>query len=247
MEIAIFSNGKNIKSIFTKLEKSKTYTISYYPTDDLKKAVKKISPTSLIYFDINNLDKDAINRTVKFLASLEKMIFGIIDLKNSVNDVFELFYNGTSDYIGKNIIKENITEKRLDKIKEFKSEFFKNNKENNFKPKAPYILSGNDWKNIKTGDEYTFCLMFIELDNQNKLKNKFDGEHLNTITERFLNYVSSAVDELNGKVWMWMDFGGLILFPFNGKNCEAILASYRLMLDSNIISSEDIGYDILLS
>ena len=46
---------------------------------------------------------------------------------------------------------------------------------------------------------------------------------------------------------MSMDSGLVVLFPFDGKRCSAILTCFRMMLDRNIISAEDISFNALIS
>ena len=46
---------------------------------------------------------------------------------------------------------------------------------------------------------------------------------------------------------MWNDFEGLILFPFNGGKCNAILTCFRLMLSQKIYSVENPHFRNMLS
>lgn len=46
---------------------------------------------------------------------------------------------------------------------------------------------------------------------------------------------------------MWSEYGGLVLFPFDGKNCDAVLTAYRMCLNRTIISAEEFDFDTLLS
>jgi hypothetical protein len=88
---------------------------------------------------------------------------------------------------------------------------------------SKYILSGTNWKSIRSGQEYTFCFMYIELDNRQKLKGVFSAEKLEQVNQEFHDYIQRQVDPLLGKIWMWVDFYGLVLFPFDGEKCDAIL------------------------
>lgn len=116
------------------------------------------------------------------------------------------------------------------------------------KPEKPeYILSGSDWKDVKTGSEYTFIIMLIELDGSSRLKKSYHRDQLDTLLKRLEDYISYVTEPNKGRIWMSMDTAWLLLFPFNGRRCSPLLTCSRLMLDRNIISAEDIGFNIPLS
>jgi hypothetical protein len=46
---------------------------------------------------------------------------------------------------------------------------------------------------------------------------------------------------------MWHDFEGLVLFPFNGERCNAVLTCLRLMLSQKIYSVETPYFHSMLS
>ena len=249
MKINIFTDSKSTGQLFSKLEKSNEYHLEFYPCSDLKMKLKNINPGTIVYYDIGSHDAASAKKIISQLSSPEKFLSCIIDPKGTVTDIAGLFHKGYSDYIGKNLAKEPITPKRIQEAIEYTSARLNNIKDiiSTSNDKNNYILSGSSWKDIKPGKEYTFCLMFVELDSQRELKNKFDGSHLNNIMKKFHDYLDEQASTINGKIWMWMDFGGLVLFPFDGKNCEAILMAFRLMLDRQIISAEEIGYDLAIS
>lgn len=248
MKVLVFSNSKTIKSFFSKIEKSTKYTLQYFPCSELKKIVKGTSENSFIYYDVATQSEVEIIKIVKYLADLERHQYGIIDSRGTYKDISELFHNGASDYIGKLLIKTKLTDKRLQRVINFGIETLSRGKsKEEAETKPEYILSGNDWKNIKTGSEYTFSILFIELDNMSTLKRIVGHDHLNTLVQKFEGYISSVIEPINGKIWMSMDSGWLVLFPFNGNRCNAILTCFRMMLDRYIISAEDIGFNTLLS
>jgi hypothetical protein len=43
-----------------------------------------------------------------------------------------------------------------------------------------------------------------------------------------------------GRIWIWDDFGGLILFPFDGEECAAVLTCFRLILNRKLIHAEEL-------
>jgi hypothetical protein len=243
MKILIFSNTKNIEKSFAGLTKDKGNVIQVAPAAQLKKTAKKIETGSLVYADLSSFGKAEVPLALKLLAKLEGSSYAVIDPKGAVTDVAGLFRAGAADYLTAPLLKKGVPLKRLEEIMKFK-----NIEAPNEKLKAltkNYIPSGSDWKKIQTGKEYTFCFMLVELDNKSDLKST-GPEQFSRITSAFRQYIEGAVTPLNGRIWIWMDFGGLVLFPFDGKKCDAIESAFRLMLDRKLMSATVVQLDINL-
>ena len=244
MKIIIFSNTKNIEKSFAGLAKNKSNVLQVSPAAELKKTVKKIPEGSLVYADLSSFSTAEAPQALKLLAKLEGSSYAVIDPKGAVKDIAGLFHNGAADYITAPLLKKGVALKRLEEIMKFKK--IEATDEKLKALKKDYILSGSDWKKVQVGKEYTFCFMLIELDNKNDLKGT-GPEQFSRITTAFRQYVEGMVAPLNGKVWIWMDFGGLVLFPFDGKKCDAIETAFRLMLDRKLMSALIVQLDINLS
>jgi hypothetical protein len=244
MEVYIFSDLKNIQKKFSDIGKSKNVVLSILPAADLKKIKRIAPPGSMVYADLSSFGEGEAPGILKFLARLADYRYAIIDPNAISGDIADLFHNGASDYIGKKIFKTGITRNRLLRAMNFQklecdTEVQKSSRTN-------YILSGSDWKNIMQGRIYTFCFMFIELDYANEIK-FFGMEQFNRVIGSFRSYLEDLVEPINGKIWIWNDFGGLILFPFNGKKCDAIETALMLMINRKLLSAEITQLDIALS
>ena len=147
---------------------------------------------------------------------------------------------------GKTPFASGITVKRLQDALNFKGAEIEAFLEKEKTANRDFILSGSDWSGIKSGSEYTFLFMFIELDNKAEIR-QMGQEYAARVLDQFHDYITEVVSPARGKVWMWMDFGGLILFPFNGKECEAVIPAFKLMLDNRFTSSEIFDLDIFLT
>ena len=243
MEIHIFSNSKTIEKVFTGVKKAKDIGLVYKPASQLKKSAKTAPKNSLVYADISSFPKAEAAQALKFLLKLEDRLTGIIDPKGSIADVAGLFHDGAADYLGSDCMKNGLTTKRLARILEYK----KVEKDESAElAKKKYISSGSDWKSVRVGQEYTFCFMLVELENKSELKS-LSPEDFGRITGAFRTYLEDTVAPLHGKIWMWMDFGGLILFPFDGKKIKAIEAAFRLMISRKLMSAEIVHLDMSLS
>ncbi len=246
MQVLIFSDNKITGKPFAKIDKNRDHTLHFFPLADLKKVIKNTEHGSLVYVDITDVPEADLKKTLKYLSKMENNYYGIIDRENTIKDVADLFHNNASDYIGKELCKEEISPKRLTSIENFRNIQLPY-PDDTKKGETPYILSGKDWSSVRVGREYTFCMMFIELDNQKELKKNMGATHIDQAVMSFRKYLEKALEPINGQIWMWMDFGGLILFPFDGDNCDAILASFRLILNRHIICMENTIFNTTIS
>ncbi len=73
------------------------------------------------------------------------------------------------------------------------------------------------------------------------------ASHIEKTIASFRKYLEKYFAPLQGQIWMWMDFGGLIIFPFDAEKCDAILASFRMILNRHIICIEEIDINTVLS
>lgn len=247
MDVIVFSDSKNISSCFAKVEKTRSFSVKYHPFADLKKNIITSRHDSVIYADVTALTPPALKKCLSVLASLPN-VFGIIDSKGTFDDPVVFIHAGASDYIGKTLFRTGIDTSRIKKTFDFGSRFFPEQmvvpetaKEYSCPP------SGSDWKTVQPGKEYTFCFMYIELDNQKEIKKRFSGKSLELFTRKYHDFIEKSISDINGRIWMWADLGGLVLFPFDGSECPAILKGITMMLDCAISSFEGFDYDMLLS
>ncbi len=243
MNLAIYSDTKNINTLFASLKKG--YTLNFFPLEQLKKDFKAIEPDTLVYIDVSSLDEANRDKTVKLCRKLGNCRVGIIDSKGTVPDIAELFHGGIADYIGKAVYQDGVSAKRLKSILDFKQ--LEIDEKSVSAARSDYILSNIGWNNIKPGNEYTFCFMFIELDNQKEIKSIYGGQNFDHFQERFHNLLETLLLPVDGKIWMWMDFGGLALIPFDGKTCDAVLNSFRMILNRRLYLAEFMETNIDIS
>ncbi len=244
MEVYIFSDIKNIDKYFEDIKKTKRAMLNILPAADLKKIKRIAPPGSIIYADLSSYKKKDLPGIMKFLARLTDYRYVVMDPEGIADDIADFFHNGASDYIGKKILKKGITRGRLSRAMEFrKPECVAETQSSSI---ANYISSGNDWANIMSGRIYTFCFMFVELDNIDELK-FFGMEHFTRVMVSFRSYLEDIIKPINGKIWIWNDTGGLILFPFDGKKCDAIETALMLMINRRLLSAEITQIDITLS
>lgn len=245
MEIVVFSDAKYAESLFKPFLKSKKINLTVYPTGDMTKKLKTVPAASLVYCDISGMDETESKKAFKQLVKLTNMYWGLIDGKGVIDDVSILFHEGMSDYISKGVIKKGVNAGRLDKIVGFKP-IDAPLVEKTEKIQEQYGSLAVDWDSVEPGSEYAFVFMFIELDNQKELKS-MGQEICQNLVNEFHDCVQSIIEPFSGKIWMWMDFGGLVLFPFDGTNYSFFEPALRLMLNRGLFSVEKMSLDVLLS
>jgi hypothetical protein len=246
VKVIVFTSKPSLIGKLKNLEKTSLFEFRISDPKELKKTITEAEGDTLVYLDTSAFTESQITRTLK--SSQEQQLFrlGVLDETGSVDDPGNLIHLGAVDYLSKKTVQQGITASRLNKALSFCG--FKEREEaEQAKPDSNWKLSGTSWKNVKSGQEYTFCFMFIEIDLIDEWKNKSGRRHLDEVKAAFQKHVQEFADSLSGKIWMWMDLGGLILFPFNGKTCEAILGGIRLVLSKPIISAEKYPYHTTIS
>ncbi len=246
MNIIIFSDRKNIKQPFGQITKSRSYTVSFLPASELIAVLKSGQSNTLIYIEISSLKEAERKKHLKTGIKQGGAKIGIIDPDNTITDIAALFHEGIVDYIGKDLLKAGIPAKHFASVYAFcKMDFDRTGPLAGNLPamNEKRIISGSDWSLVKPGKEYTFCFMFIELDNFREMKKTAGVARAKKIAEAFHNFIANYVSSINGRVWMWMEYTGLILLPFNGTRCDAVLSSFKLMLNRELINSIELSID----
>ncbi len=243
MNLIIFSDSTIVKKSFGAVEKSKAVQLVFLSRENLRKDIKDLYKKDLIYIDISEYDQKQISSLLTFLSKQNNKSFGIIDPKNQVIDIAELFFQNITDYIGKLLLKENINLARIKKA--FK--FIENPDIEEIIPKKDDYIYSLDWKSIKPGNEYTFIFLYIGVAHKDKIKQRYNANTITKLQNNLRNYLANFLIPYNGKIWIWNNLSGLILFPFNGKDTEAVLSACRLFLNQKIISIECINVPTIIS
>ena len=245
MDIQVFSDDSSLRKCFDPLNRSRTYATEFKGIDELKTSLKEISSPTVIYLDITSYSDEERRRLLKSLAKLTILRFGILDPHKKAADIAELFHLGAIDYIDAKISSVDAT-----RIRSALSIFTFDEEEetgNKIVQNTEWILSGSTWKGIKSGQEYTFCFLFVEIDLVPEWKEKSGQAHLDQVVASFRKHIERHLEPLKGRIWMWMDLGGVLLFPFDGKKCDSILTCTRLVLNRTTISAEEYDYNTEIS
>jgi class 3 adenylate cyclase len=252
MDIIVVSDNSNIKNIFTKIEKSRTYTLKILTLSDLKKAVHSVTDHTLFYIDISAYAEGELSRILNLLNKTDTIRFGIIDPKESFKDKALLFFMGASDYLGREQCAQGIVPSRLKNVLAFKPPAVlpagrKQRRTDKTSPVSSRFPRAKNWNTIEPGNEYLFYMMFIELDGYNELHQRVGEKAIESLLSSFQRAVEKYLSYERGRLWIWNDFGGIILFPASPKIQAITAVCMRLMLSRRLISIEQCASKVLLS
>lgn len=245
-ELVVFTTKKTFSEKLASLKRSKLVSFSIENPGTIDARVSAARTPLMAYLDIGNFSSKEIENRIA--QSNEFLKIGIIDSAGVVGDPAALLHAGAIDYIGKKLLQEGITAKRLKNVVEYCDyPVGTGDIDRHIQNRIQWKLSGSDWKNVKSGQEYTFCFMFVEIDLIDEWKRKSGAAHLDEVRSIFQKHIHQFAEQLSGKIWMWMDLGGLILFPFDGKRCDPILSGIRTVLNRTVISADHYRYNTLIS
>jgi hypothetical protein len=248
MDVIVISDSPDISSCFSDIGKDVNCSTCYLPYKDLRKCIKVLKKNSFIYIDVSGLRQEELEKLFKYLSNHHNRRYGIIDSKGKIKDIGALFLEGASDYIGKETYHKGVSLQRLRKAYKFHPlRTYETKEAGGMSDISEFIIPGDDWRKIKSGREYTFCFMYILLENRARLTRNFSDDQITAADGSFKAYIDRTVAQSGGRIWMWNDFEGLVLFPFDGKRCDAVLICYRLMLSQKIYSVESPYFRNMLS
>lgn len=248
MEVNVFTKNKTVKTCFDTCSKSRNYQVKILDPEELETILKRIRSPVIVYVDVSALDETRRSSFLQSIARRTTIRFGVADPSGQIDDVGHLFHSGAIDYLGKKTLVQPFNPKRIDAALRL-NPFEEHTGEAEIETSAnkSWNLSGKDWTEIKSGKEYAFCFMFVEIDLLDEWKRKSGREHLDGVKKAFHAHIERTITPVNGKIWIWMDTGGLVLFPFDGKECDAILTCFKLVLDRLLISAEQFSYGTIIS
>jgi len=247
VEIVLFSDSRAVREAFAGLSRRGKCGVSYMKTGDLKKGMASLAADTIVYLDVSGMGEAALKKALRLLSGKDGARYAVVDPKNSIRDAGALFHDGACDYIGRETLRGGITEKRIRRAAEFRKTEGPAAEAGDCGLPVGCRPSGRDWKEIRSGQEYTFCFMFIELDNLKESKKTFGDANLSNPIEPFLRHVERRISPAGGRVWMWTDYGAIVLFPFDGLRCDAVLTCFKMMLGRKLFSIEESGFNAWVS
>jgi hypothetical protein len=222
------------------------------PWSAYRRTLRSVQWPTLCYLDLSCLEAGKRREMQRLASRTENVIYGVVDPDGAVEDVSEAFHQGAVDYLDRAALHKGITAERVRRIR---SSLERVNPEilhaasGDAGADSPdrYIESGSDWSAVQRGREYTFHLMFIELDGRELMEKKYGVDNLSTALGSFRNYLETFVKPYQGRLWSWFRFGGIVLFPFTRRGNQALTCVFRLMLFRHFYDVESSQFPNFLS
>lgn len=240
MVLVVFSDNRRARSCFAAVERSRKYSVKYLPSQALSQWLKNGHGEAVVYLDVDGLSPAARTRTLRRLARREGITYCVLDPRNSVEDPAGLFHGGAIDYVNRSVFSSGISPRRVAEIVGYATRLDQRSGCSTDEPAAarekllvdgrPAIVSGSEWNRIQPSREYTFGMLLAEIDNLAEYASQTSERFTLSVAETFRRFIEHTFARHGGRLWIWHESGGLLLFPFNGRTCPAILPSVRLML-----------------
>lgn len=255
MTVLIVSDDPRIVKLFSSFDGKKMALLTVARSALIKNCKCLGNDLAFVWYDIASLESSGLKAAFKTLSKLS-VPWGIIDRKGVLEDASGAFWAGASDYIGSKTDAASITIQRLNKALCWANSKIAASDSSPLtvsETKIPsskredFIDSSTGWNSIKEGCSYTFTFVYVQIDKAERLLETLGEIRLNNLDQEFQRMVEQAFVKRSGLVWMWRDYGGLLLLPFDGKVCPAILDALNLWLNRPIIYAGNSALSVTFS
>jgi hypothetical protein len=217
------------------------------PPARLAEVLPSLRPGDLVYLDLSAFSPAAARSRLKQMLARSDLFLGVVDPAGTVGDVPSLFHDGAVDYVDGDGWRGGITARRLARVASYARCLKRYPASSERAPEAPVGApaargsrpSGADWSRVREGEEYTFSLLFIELDGGERLEQRFGAANLTEALASFRSYVERSAAPFGGRTWIWSRFGGIVLFPFDGRSEQAASFGFRMTLNKHFYDIEE--------
>jgi len=246
-EIFLVSDDSELSGAFQPISKSKKYHFESISWSEWNKR-DIVTGDQLIYFSISDLSKAELQTWLKSAGNLS-CPWGTVDSSSRIEDIASLFHNGCCDYIDTTCL-ATVKVARIGRTIAFYQERSSPPLSTETRASKTALYSGKpakNWNDVVQGTEYSFCFMYVELLPSKEWSKKAGDTHQEQMQTAFHDMIESHAANYNGKIWMWNEWKGLLLFPFDGKECEDSELAARLLINRLILSIEGGPYHTLLN
>jgi hypothetical protein len=227
MKYLIFTDKEIIKKSF---EQSGYTPMEFHQLQDLREVCKR-TRGAFVYLDRNGEDRKSLEKHISYLSNRPDLRFALVDVDEPALDPACFFHIGAVDYISPQLLKKGLTKDRLEQVQRFNPIDIRyiNNDFNDIIP-----FSGPTWENVDEGKEYVFAMLYAGLDDMARIQELLGKEGAEKFTCEFREWLNNQMDAWYGYQWLWNDWGGVYLFPFDGKNFYAMEAAMECFLNKRI-------------
>jgi hypothetical protein len=216
--------------------RSTGFTVEYLGLDALARTLPMLPAGSLLYLDMAGLTPREQTRRMTLAAEQHGLLFGVIDAAGKVPDPAACFHLGAVDYLGKTLARTGLSARRAADVLAFARASGKLASKDDLGDGLP---SARGWADIVEGRQYPFTLLFVEMDDGEEMKKRYQPENLQGAIHTFRSYVERTVCSHGGRVWLWSGFGGVALFPEDNGGSSCFLAALRIIMSRPFFDVEE--------
>ena len=238
MRILLFTDRKKEFPAFASIARSRTHRLEVYARSELRSVLRMEHGDALLYLDISGLNVTSVRSRLKHLDESAHGRFGVVDPTDLLKDPAEVFHRGGIDYLGKRSVSEPISSSRLSRVLEAARAGFSQPKLPPAVAGAGIVPSGNDWSEVQYGKEYTFQMLYVGIDDAPEIARKSSESLLQNLRRNFQALLERSFSGVGGRIWVWKEYDGVVLVPFDGLRISALVPAARLHLNRVLINLE---------
>lgn len=218
------------------------WQIETQPHDKLRKILKTPDSEILYIFDYASAKKDSREKDLFYFVKKQNLYKAVADVKNEVADPADLLMKNC-DYINSSLLDQGYRTARFKKFRDFiEKNIPEAGTETMSAEKKEHKALSDGWKEIKSGKSYSFFMLYTEISIPDDWKKKSGKDHLDMVKQTFQKVAERETESCDGRIWIWNEYGGLILFPYTGNFCIPVIAPLRMLLNRLLISVEDFNH-----
>jgi len=252
--IVLVTENDRVAAFFQPLRRSRTYCFTVMSYSEWRSSGEE----AFCYFDVSSLKRRQLDSEIRALRNRD-LPWGIVDPDGTVEDMAAMFHRGAGDFID---LRRDLTF-RVNRVRRAVEFYHSTRKQGDLpadshnkspctpppgkirlKKLAPPSIS---WDRVKENGEYSFSFLYVELLPSGEWKGKSGDFHKEQMQTAFHDAISRRADDFDGRVWMWNEWTGLVLFPFDGKKCDAGVLGVRLLLNRVLLSLEGGDFQTVLN
>jgi len=252
VHVYVCSDDPRVKKIFARAAASKKISLEFLAAAAAPAAAKRARPPALLYVDSGSLAKRRL-ASVSAALPAGRAGFGIVDPAGEVADPAQALREGAADYLGPKLCRAGVTAARLEAALAAPAsaspavKAAANGRRKKECGDPSRANSSRDWKSVRPGCEYLFHMLYVELDGLKDTGLRSAESTVGRLIAYFQSAVERAVAAQRGRLWIWTDFAGIVLFPSAVPADAATAACLRFMLSRRMVSMDQNIQKLLFS
>lgn len=223
----IFTRRNDIKRAFSQCGYD---VLSFHDPQEFRVACQK-ARGAVVYLDLHEDGFRIYEDHLAYLKTRDDLRFALIDGDERYPDPARFFHDGAVDYLTPELLVQGLDCDRLERAQRLNP---LDRRLINAEPEECVPYSGLDWEGIEEGKEYMFGMLYAGLDDMAAIQEVMGQEGARKFTDEFRHWLDDHMDAWYGYQWLWSGWGGVYLFPFDGKNYYALEAALECFLNKRI-------------